>query len=280
MEKISDQRYLKGQQYHDPRNLNARIKIHTLFSTAKQPWNDFVFSNIMLEDGISVLELGCGNAMLWQEKASEVIPGCNVCLSDLSFGMITTAASRLRIHPNYSFIVSDSQQVPCQSRLFDRVIANHMLYHVPDIDCCISEVKRVLKPGGVFMAATNGEQHMSDLYDLVSEFEPAYQPSEVKHKRFSIENGVSFIQPHFRYVSFIPYISDLVVTDATLLADYVFSMWDTTAVINNERYLQLINFFQARIDRLGSIFIRKFTGIFIAADDPAAFSSISVLQAE
>ena len=45
---------------------------------------------------------------------------------------------------------------------FEIVIANSMLYHVPEIDKALSEVRRVLKKDGVFYAATSGENGIMD----------------------------------------------------------------------------------------------------------------------
>ena len=43
------------------------------------------------------------------------------------------------------------------------VAALWMLYHVPDVDRAIAEVRRVLRPGGLFVAVTNGDGHLADL---------------------------------------------------------------------------------------------------------------------
>jgi ubiquinone/menaquinone biosynthesis C-methylase UbiE len=41
-----------------------------------------------------------------------------------------------------------------------------MLYHVPDREQAVSDTCRVLKPGGHFYAATNGQAHVRELYEL------------------------------------------------------------------------------------------------------------------
>ena len=53
-----------------------------------------------------------------------------------------------------------------------------MLYHVPDIDKAVSEVHRILKPGGKFYAATGGSKSMfwylkDTLHEVVSVIEYA-----------------------------------------------------------------------------------------------------------
>lgn len=45
----------------------------------------------------------------------------------------------------------DVMNIPYEDESFDMVIANSMLYHVANLSKAISEVKRVLKTGGIFL---------------------------------------------------------------------------------------------------------------------------------
>ena len=46
---------------------------------------------------------------------------------------------------------------------YDVVVAMWMLYHVPDLDRGLAEIRRVLRPGGALVAVTNGDEHVADL---------------------------------------------------------------------------------------------------------------------
>ena len=46
----------KGSQYIDSRNLNVRIKLHEMFSTNKQGFHEWIFSQLNLKENIKVLE--------------------------------------------------------------------------------------------------------------------------------------------------------------------------------------------------------------------------------
>jgi SAM-dependent methyltransferase len=50
---------------------------------------------------------------------------------------------------------------------FDVVVANHMLYRVPDRPRAFAEIRRVLADAGRFHAATNGRGHLAELAGLV-----------------------------------------------------------------------------------------------------------------
>jgi ubiquinone/menaquinone biosynthesis C-methylase UbiE len=88
--------------------------------------------------------------------------------------------------------VADVQALPFVRGCFDAVAALWMLYHVPDLDAALAEVRRVLRPGGLFVAVTNGDQHLADLL-RASGGEPVVTG-------FSSENGASVLRRHFATV--------------------------------------------------------------------------------
>src|SRR5437868_570166 len=58
---------------------------------------------------------------------------CQITLSDFSPGMLQEARQNLAGSPqSFSFQVIDAQSIPLDAGSCDCVIANHMLYHVPD----------------------------------------------------------------------------------------------------------------------------------------------------
>ena len=59
--------------------------------------------------------------------------------------------------------VADVQDLPFADDSFDVVAAMWMLYHVPDLDRGLAEVRRVLRPGGRLVAVTNGDGHTAEL---------------------------------------------------------------------------------------------------------------------
>lgn len=280
MNRMSDKEYLRHFQYADPNNLDARIAVHALFSTGKDKWSNFIYRYLMIMPKNKILALGCGNATQWQENSKRFPPDSYMHLTDLSHGMLNAARSGLGEDTRFTFTLVDAQAIPYDGHMFDRVTANHMLYHVPEISKSLAEIKRVLKHGGLFMAATNGEKHMIELYDILAGLCPGYVPEDSKHTRFSLENGSGFLTEYFNHVEMIPYPSDLWITDAERLVDYVFSMWDASGVIKEDQKLTLLNHFRSVIQQKGGIFIRKSTGIFLASDSDETIRSVRSLQAE
>lgn len=157
-----DQTYLLGEQYRDATNLLARMALHQRFSANPLGLPRWIFDQLDLPDDARIVELGCGNGALWWENCERVPPGWTVTLTDISPGMLAEARARLGELPQFTdFQPVDIQMLPFPETAFDAAIASHMLYHVPDVARALGEVRRVLRPAGVFYAATNGPDHMA-----------------------------------------------------------------------------------------------------------------------
>ncbi|MFT3952688.1 MAG: class I SAM-dependent methyltransferase [Oscillospiraceae bacterium] len=110
----------------------------------------------MLLGGVFHSEAGCGNGAQWEENIQKLPSGCKLILSDFSYGMVEIVKNKYADDSNITAQQIDIQCIDYPDESFDVVIANHMLYHVPDLSKALSEVSRVLKPNGTFYAATNG----------------------------------------------------------------------------------------------------------------------------
>jgi ubiquinone/menaquinone biosynthesis C-methylase UbiE len=70
------------------------------------------------------------------------------------------------------FVVHDAQALPFAAHSFDAIIANHMLYHMPNRPAVYAELCRVLKPSGRLSAATISRDNMRASDALVSHVHP------------------------------------------------------------------------------------------------------------
>ncbi len=143
-----------ADQYGDASNLNARIALHERFSANAYGWPRWVFDQLDLPDESHLLEIGCGAGGLWADNLDRIPAGWEITLTDASPGMLAEAQRNLSIQRRFAFRLADAQKLPFEDGAFDAVIANHMLYHVPDRPRAFSEIARVLRDGGTLYAAT------------------------------------------------------------------------------------------------------------------------------
>ena len=172
MSKLSDQEFLLTDQYKDASNLDARIQLHRRFSINKYGWIRWVFDQLDLPPVCRILDLGCGPANLWAETLQRVPAGWDITLTDFSPGMVEKAQENLRDSGRpFAFNIVDAQYVPYDDDSFDVVVANHMLYHVPDRAKVLNEIHRVLQPGGRLYASTVGDNHLRELDEMIARFD-------------------------------------------------------------------------------------------------------------
>ena len=269
MERYTDQSYLKKIQYNNGRNLNARINLHQKYSTNKYGFHKWLFDQYRITQSSKILEVGCGTGELWIQNQNRIPLVSKIILSDFSTGMLNKAKENLLtvLPESTEFLELDVQNMPFEDGSFDIIIANHMLYHIPDISKAIREIQRVLIDRGIFYCVTNGKDHMMELQYLIKEFEPNYDFSQYKNISFTLENAKPYLEDIFKY-SIINYEDSLNVTNVDDLLAYINSMQNSylneTIFQNQNKIIEFKNYLQTKLDQKGSIFISKSSGLIIA----------------
>ncbi len=255
---LSDQGWLRWQ-YRDSSNLSARANLHTRFSTEEYPWFHWVFDRFDIPENACVLELGCGTGLLWLENLVRVPASWKITLSDASQGMVHEAQLSLcHAGPQFAFAKIDAKSIPYERDKFDVVIANHMLYHVPDLGRVLSEIHRVLKPQGILYATTVGPTHMVELRELPEDMGIG---TSFSGHQFNLDNGAGQLGNWFPSVQVERRKDALVVTEAAPLVEYVMSY----AQPSDERTVKLHAYFNRQIQLKGAFRITAEVGIFKAA---------------
>ena len=158
----------------------------------------------------------------------------------------------------------DIQEIPFPDNCFDVVIANQMLYHVPDLSKAISEVYRVLRRGGKFYASTNGNGGMRTyLYNVRKLINPN-TPDLSEGFSFSIQNGNECLSKYFEQVQCYNYDDSLYVTETQDLIDWMKSTI-TISNYSDSDFNKLYDYFEDIRMKQGAIDIPKEIGLFIAA---------------
>jgi ubiquinone/menaquinone biosynthesis C-methylase UbiE len=100
---------------------------------------------------IRVLDVGCGTGQ-FGERILQALPNARVFGIDLVAEMLLGGAERWASHPNTLCPVQgDSEHLPFASGTFDVVTCANSFHHYPDQARAVSEMHRVLRPGGRLM---------------------------------------------------------------------------------------------------------------------------------
>jgi SAM-dependent methyltransferase len=175
---------LVRREYADESRFAARA---AAWASASGPDpRELAFAAVAEVEPRSVLEVGCGRGELAERIARET--GAVVVAVDQSERMVELARER-----GVDARVGDVQELPFADGSFDCVLAAWMLYHVADLDRGLSEIERVLRPGGRLVAVTNTTLNLPELWSLFGE-------RAVRLHGFNAENGDEILRRHFSRV--------------------------------------------------------------------------------
>jgi SAM-dependent methyltransferase len=193
------------EQYSTDERLRARIETHERYSELREPWPDWVANQLPQPLAGPLLDAGAGNGAIFLAVAPRLQSGGRAVAFDLSPGML--AACRARAADAglaaTAFVNGTIEALPFADDTFGLAMANHMLYHVPDIPRAVAELRRVLRPGGLFVATTGSRDDYAEMLALHSEgvravglpLDPGQDDSVIT--RFNLENGRDYIAPYF-----------------------------------------------------------------------------------
>jgi SAM-dependent methyltransferase len=158
------------------------LERRSIYENAEGPdAREVVWRHVAAARPRNVLEVGPGPGELSERIGHEL--GADVVAIDVSPRMVELTRAR-GIHA----IVGDVQDLPFAKGEFDLVVAAWVLFHPADLDRALSEIERVLQPGGRLVASTNSERHLEELWELVGGHH-TYP--------FSAENGEALLRAHF-----------------------------------------------------------------------------------
>lgn len=246
------------KQYRTSQNLETRISIHDKYSINQQGFGPWILSQYEIKEQSNILELGCGTGIMWRHHLDLLKEDSKLILSDFSAGMVEKAKNNLGQTEQISYEKIDIQNIPYKDHSFDIVIANMMLYHVPNLNQALAEVKRVLKTDGHFYCATYGEngiiEYVEDLAHVIHQ----------TNKVFTLQNGQSILEKYFSNVKRLDYKDALAITNIDDLLDYIYSLSSMTHLSEMNRE-DLKKILETKMDN-DLLMIPKEYGMFVSND--------------
>ena len=261
------------KQYASDVYLRIRQETHEQYSVPRINFPEWVLSRIQWRGDEQVLDVGSGAGVYYNQLHHDH-PSVSYRAVDQSMGM-------LRLHSAQGAITrGDAQSLPYADQSFDVVMTNHMLYHVPDIELALSEVRRVLKPNGVLIAATNSIQSMPEFHALFrramlllsSPGQIYSQPPLPAQINFALENGTRMLARHFYAVVRHDLPSTLVFPTIEPVMAYIEStrairepqlpesiLWDDLMLVMRDQIDRVLSHF-------GELVVNKVSGVLVASN--------------
>jgi len=263
--------------YATDEQLLIRYRTHEEYSQPKVDFHRWVVDILPWRGDEWVLDVGAGPGSYFALVQKHAPQGYHVA-GDLSFGMAQKAHQNATKGDSAVHVLNmDVQKLPFPDDTFDVVLANHMLYHVPDLPGALVELRRVLRPSGCLVATTNSQNTMPEFDTLArractllgypkQEFRSGVEP-------FALESGTRLLARYFRAVARYDLPSTFHFTEAEPAIAYLDSLralrepqlpedvaWEAYMDIMEKQITRLIRHF-------GELQVHKLTGVLIATEN-------------
>ncbi|GAB4000880.1 hypothetical protein GCM10029992_34400 [Glycomyces albus] len=141
--RLSSAKFQSGDNYRTADNLRIRQGLYEY----KRPRHDMpaIVSAQIGGSPARILDVGCGNGRYLRRLRADH-PDSEVIGVDKHEGILEDVPGPTT--------VADVVDLPFETGSADVVLAMHMLYHVPDIESALDELRRVLSPEGVLFVST------------------------------------------------------------------------------------------------------------------------------
>ncbi len=259
--------------YATDRNLRVLEETYAKYCVPRTDFASWTLATLDWTGDEVILDIGAGTGSHYS-RLIKAQPDVNYYAIDLSPNLLYKhpgAADRLAF--------GDALKLPYATDSFDVVMANHVLYHMADIDSCLLEIKRVLKPDGRVLASTDSLHTTPELQVLIrravvllSENGANVQPLSLPCDSFALENGTRILARHFYAVVRHDLPRQLVFDAVEPALEYLESMrdlrqhdlpadvsWDDMMLIMQQQMTQLLQL-------LGRLEINIACGALVASD--------------
>jgi SAM-dependent methyltransferase len=146
----------------------------------------------------TVLDIGTGaghTALAFSKVAEEKCYGIDVTEQMVQ---VATKLAKDRGISNVHFQIGDAENIPFENQSFCIVTCRFAAHHFVNVEKCIQEISRVLKPGGIFMLVDHYAPEESELDAFINTLDQLRDPSHVREysllewKNLFDKNGLSY----------------------------------------------------------------------------------------
>lgn len=219
------------RQYRATDPLKVRMQTHERYSERRVDLDDECLAALALRGDEAILDVGCGPGRVLHHLRGHGHTGPLVGLDQSPAMLVEARSVTADASPPVGLVRGEANALPFRDGRFARVVARHMLYHVPDIPGALHEFARVLAPGGSVLAVTNVEGYLPKIDalrdDLLRAFDLPFQERTVIS--FRRDNGRPLLAATFGRVEEILLINTLMFREPEPIAAYIATMfpsWD------------------------------------------------------
>jgi ubiquinone/menaquinone biosynthesis C-methylase UbiE len=254
-------------------DLQTRIDIHTKYGN--RDIDQWMLELIPIKKGMKILDIGCGAGKQCFSYYKKLEGDCEIYGTDVSTDLLDQAKERNQAFNNaVKFSELDfNKKFPFEDNTFDFASCCFAIYYAEDIPFTISEIHRVLKPGGTLFTTGPMPENKQLFYEIIVDATNAVIPPMPGSSRYSseifstiekifskaenniFENPLTFDSPE----PFLQYTRASISEDRRLWNDIFTKEQDFETVMK-----KITASAQKRFEKDGNLVMKKVVGGFIA----------------
>lgn len=147
------------------------------------PMADWAMRFVEWQPRWNTLDIGCGGGANI-ERMLKLCPEGKAYGIDISEESVAFACKRNRewLERRCFIRQGDVQQLPYEAGMFDVVTAFETIYFWQNLPAAFAEVRRVLRPGGLFLICCEASNPANDVWTSRIEHMSVYSPAELKQQ--------------------------------------------------------------------------------------------------
>ena len=160
------------------------------FGIRQRDWYPWLFRQLRLQEGESVLDIGAGGGLIWQQSWDKIPANVRIHMVDKFEGGLGYMQSFERQNRGLleksvkcSYQQMDANLADFGEGIYDCVIALHMWYYIDDPQAFLGRVKKALKKNGRLCTNFNCQDLVPDLDKLLKGFSQDFSMEAIMERQ-------------------------------------------------------------------------------------------------
>jgi ubiquinone/menaquinone biosynthesis C-methylase UbiE len=153
-----------GKNFGSPQGIGGIIAAKIMNIINQKQYNAIIQS-VHLEPNNTVLDIGFGNGYVIKKLLKKNIP-ITIYGIEISGDMLNGATQNLQPAINKGTVklsLENIQKTSFEQNVFDKIYTVNTIYFWNNLEKCFSEIKRILKPNGIFVNAVYTKEFMDKI---------------------------------------------------------------------------------------------------------------------
>ena len=215
--------FVSGKYNTDAAALDQRIKSHSKFGS--RDLNKWIFENMNLHRGLSVLDLGSGTGKQSIPIAKAIGDSGSVCSVDLSQEALDSLMDKAYMDSVNNNIKTlncghDDIHLYLDNNQFDRVVSSYSLYYTNDTDSLIRSIWDKLNDNGILFFCGPSSQNNKELKEFHYSISDKEEPTTIGASIFMEGVGMKKTIEIFKKVDVVTFENVLKFDSAQELYNY------------------------------------------------------------